>query len=86
MEKPAGTVRRYEVNINRSGNATVVLASDYDALHAQAGALAKELQNIANANTRDWDDPTDFKAWSQSRARHAVEQAQALLDAQGRTT
>ena len=55
--------------------------TERDALLAQAWELADELQNIANANTRDWDDPTDFKAWAQSRARHALQKAQAVLDA-----
>ena len=30
------------------------------------------LKSIANADTLDWDDPQDFKAWAQSRARWAL--------------
>lgn len=41
-------------------------------LEEQRDALLVELTNIANANTRDWDDPTDFKAWAQNRARHTI--------------
>lgn len=40
-----------------------------------APELLAELQNIANANTCDWDDPSDFKAWAQSRARAAIAKA-----------
>lgn len=57
----------------------VVISSDkLKALQAEAAAapeLLTELQNIANANTRDWDDPSDFKAWAQSRARAAIARA-----------
>ena len=49
---------------------------DYDHLRAQHAILLAELQNIANANTKDWDDPIDFKGWAQSRARHAIEKAE----------
>lgn len=35
-------------------------------------ALEKELENIANAKPRSWDDPTEFTPWAQSRARHAL--------------
>lgn len=44
-------------------------------LIAAAPELLAELQNIANANTSDWDDPSDFKAWAQSRARAAIAKA-----------
>jgi len=44
--------------------------------HAQLLAthqsLYDELTNIANANTKDWDDPSDFKAWAQNRAKAAL--------------
>ena len=39
---------------------------------AHAPDLLQELKNIANADTKDWDDPKDFKAWAQSRARTLV--------------
>jgi len=91
MSEPTGTVRRYTLQEPTKyieggpfvipAGITMVKSSDYDALLAQAWELADELQNIANANTRDWDDPTDFKAWAQSRARHALQKAQAVLDA-----
>ncbi len=44
-------------------------------LIAAAPDLLAELQNIANADTSDWDDPNDFKAWAQSRARHTIAKA-----------
>ena len=44
-------------------------------LIAAAPDLLAELQNIANANTREWDDPDDFKGWAQSRARFAIAKA-----------
>ena len=34
--------------------------------------LQSTLKSIANADTLDWDDPQDFKAWAQSRARWAL--------------
>jgi predicted RNase H-like nuclease (RuvC/YqgF family) len=34
--------------------------------------LEAELQGIASVSTTGWDDPSDFKAWAQSRARHAL--------------
>ena len=46
-------------------------------LIAAAPDLLAELENIANANTADWDDPSDFKAWAQSRARAAIAKAQS---------
>ena len=50
-------------------------AAELRRLHAANAYLLAELQNIANANTRDWDDPSDFKAWAQSRARAAIAKA-----------
>jgi hypothetical protein len=44
-------------------------------LIAAAPDLLAELQNIANANTSDWDDPADFKAWAQNRARYTIRKA-----------
>lgn len=32
-------------------------------------AAVEELQNIARANTHDWDDPSDFEEWAKSRSR-----------------
>ena len=55
------------------------IIEQFDALRTQARGLAQELRNIANADTRDWDDPTDFKAWAQNRARHALQRAQAVM-------
>lgn len=34
--------------------------------------LLQELRNIADAKPDTWDDPSDFRAWAQSRARHAI--------------
>lgn len=44
-------------------------------LIAAAPDLLAELQNIANANPRDWDDPGDFQGWAQSRARAMIAKA-----------
>ena len=41
-------------------------------LIASAPALFQELENIANADVSEWDDPGEFRAWAQSRARHAL--------------
>lgn len=32
----------------------------------------KELVNIRDATPSEWSDPTDFKAWAQSRAAHTI--------------
>lgn len=39
---------------------------------AADAALRSELLNIANARPSTWDDPTDFQAWAQSRARFTL--------------
>lgn len=45
---------------------TVEVANERD-------ALAKELQNIANAKPHEWGDESDqFQPWAQNRARHAL--------------
>lgn len=41
-------------------------------LIAAAPDLLQELRNIAKAKPDTWDDPSDFRAWAQSRARHAI--------------
>ncbi|MGF6504691.1 hypothetical protein [Paraburkholderia sp. 32] len=43
-------------------------------LRTQNEMLRQELRNIANADTVEWDDPTEFEAWAKSRARHALSQ------------
>lgn len=44
------------------------------ASEAREALAVGELRNIAQADTRDWDDPSDesFKAWAQSRARNMI--------------
>ena len=37
--------------------------------------LLQELANIANADTEEWDDRTEFEAWAKSRARSAIAKA-----------
>lgn len=37
--------------------------------------LLQELRNIADANTSQWDDKSDFEAWAKSRARAAIAKA-----------
>lgn len=44
-------------------------------LEHAAAALLQELRNIATARPWGWNDPTDFTAWAQSRARYAIRQA-----------
>lgn len=41
-------------------------------LMAGAVDLFLELQNIVNATPEEWEDPSDFRAWAQSRARHTI--------------
>ena len=47
-------------------------------LIAAAPDLLQELKNIANANTVEWDDPTEFEAWAKNRARAAIAKAEAI--------
>ena len=39
--------------------------------------LLQELRNIANADTAEWDDRTEFEAWAKSRARAAIAKVNA---------
>lgn len=39
---------------------------------ARIAALETELRNIADAKPHGWEDPDDFRAWAQNRARHAL--------------
>lgn len=41
-------------------------------LIASAPDLLQELRNIANADTCEWDDRSEFEAWAKSRARAAI--------------
>lgn len=43
-------------------------------LRVDAELMRQELKNIANADTVEWDDPTQYEAWAKSRARWALEQ------------
>ena len=36
---------------------------------ARIAILEQTLREIANADTVEWDDPTEFEAWAKSRAR-----------------
>jgi hypothetical protein len=36
---------------------------------ARIATLEQTLREIANADTVEWDDPTEFEAWAKSRAR-----------------
>ena len=37
--------------------------------------LLQELRNIANADTAEWDDRSEFEAWAKSRAQAAISMA-----------
>jgi hypothetical protein len=41
-------------------------------LAARLAEAVAELQNIANADTPEWEDPSEFEAWAKSRARHTL--------------
>ncbi len=48
------------------------LDADLGAARGRISELEQELRNIANADTAEWDDPTQFEAWAKSRARHTL--------------
>ncbi|MGF6764013.1 hypothetical protein P3T24_004344 [Paraburkholderia sp. GAS33] len=56
-----------------AADALETLALENQRLRADAHALRQELRNMANAETHDWDDPTQFAAWAKSRARHTLD-------------
>ena len=39
---------------------------------ARIAILEQTLREIANADTVEWDDPTEFEAWAKSRARFTL--------------
>jgi hypothetical protein len=49
-----------------------VRADALEAANTRIATLEQELRNIANADTVEWDDPTEFEAWAKSRARHTL--------------
>jgi len=55
-----------------SVNTASVVALANAHLIAAAPDLLQELKNIANACYREWDNPDDFQAWAQSRAKFAI--------------
>jgi hypothetical protein len=52
-------------------------AAELRRLHAANAELLAELQNIANANPRKWDEEVrdQFQQWAQNRARAAIAKA-----------
>jgi hypothetical protein len=40
---------------------------------ARIATLEQTLREIANADTVEWGDPTEFEAWAKSRARRTLE-------------
>jgi uncharacterized protein YgbK (DUF1537 family) len=47
-------------------------ADAVEAANARIAELEQELRNIANADTVEWDDRTQFEEWAKSRARHTL--------------
>jgi hypothetical protein len=62
-------VRTWEV-----GRDAEFLTPRVDPSAARIRQLEDELRNIAEANPSTWDDPADFRAWAQNRARHTLQQ------------
>ena len=80
--QPRGWLITYNVGAERhtffSGHNII---SDYlafdskaksEAVYTCAAELLQELQAIANADTAEWTDRTEFEAWAKSRARAAI--------------
>lgn len=51
--------------------------ADISKLRNDAERLTNELMFIANADVASWDDPSEFKAWAQNRARAAIAKEKA---------
>lgn len=47
-------------------------ADALEAANTRIATLEQELRNIANADTQEWDDRTQFEDWAKSRARHTL--------------
>lgn len=52
--------------------------AEFKVLFRYAEKLEAELANIANAKPGEWDDPSEFRAWAQNRARYALAKATPL--------
>jgi len=75
------------IDIGSSNSSNIALvhhqAQDRSALETKANArliaaapdLLQELRNIANADTSEWDDRSEFEAWAKNRARFAIAKA-----------
>jgi hypothetical protein len=50
----------------------VEAADALEAANSRIAELEQELRHIANADTVEWDDPTQFEAWAKSRARYTL--------------
>lgn len=55
-----------------AANALEALSLENQRLRVDAELMRQELKNIANADTIEWDDPTEYEAWAKSRARWAL--------------
>jgi hypothetical protein len=56
----------------KAADALETLTLENQRLQVDAEAMRQELKNIANADTVEWDDPTEYEAWAKNRARWAL--------------
>ena len=60
--------------LTEAADALETLTLENQRLRVDAEVMQQELKNIANADTVEWDDPTQYEAWAKSRARHTLAQ------------
>jgi molybdenum cofactor biosynthesis enzyme MoaA len=58
--------------LTEAADALETLTLENQRLRVDSEAMRQELKNIANADTVEWDDPTQYEAWAKSRARHTL--------------
>lgn len=69
----AGFCRVMEKQRNQALDIYSKAVTQLNQARRERDALLVELQIIANATTITWDEPNEFRAWAQNRARHVIE-------------
>ena len=75
MDGHKNIVAEFYEDIREQGECASKEAKANANIFASASELLQELQAIANADTAEWTDRTEFEAWAKSRARAAIAKA-----------